>query len=57
MADTPSIAASGLKTIGASCSQNTSDTSSRKGCEKDVSEVFWEREAPIVFSEGAEAIA
>ena len=36
MADTPSIAASGLKTIGASCSQNTSDTLSRKECEKDV---------------------
>ena len=35
MADTPSIAASGLKTIGASCSHNTSDTFSRKECKKD----------------------
>ena len=34
MVDTPSMAAPGIKIIGASCSHNTSNTSSRKECEK-----------------------
>ena len=35
MVNTPSREYPGLKTIGALCSQNTSDTSSRKECKKD----------------------
>ena len=44
------MAAPPLKTIGALCSQNTSDTSSRKECEKDGTN-------KTVYYEGDDAIA
>ena len=47
---TPSRAAPGLKIIGTSCSQNTSDTSSRKQCENDGAD-------KPVHDEGDDAIA
>ena len=50
MVDTPSTAAPSLKTIGASRSHNTSDTSSRKECEKDGADT-------PVHDEGDDAIA
>ena len=49
MVDTPSTAAPTLKAIGNSCSQNTSNTSSRKECEKDGAK-------NSVHDEGADAI-
>ena len=48
--ETLSLTFYGLKRIGAFCSQNTSNTSSKKECEKDGAD-------KIVYDEGDDAIA